>query len=75
MSTATTTVSTTAAAVESAATTTTVEAATTAHASTVEAAAYVATAVEPTRCPTCEGVSTTCIAGTAAVKGSPPVRA
>jgi hypothetical protein len=36
----------------------------------VEAAAYVATAVEPTRCPTCEGVSTTCIAGSAAVKGS-----
>jgi hypothetical protein len=71
VSTTTATVSTTAAAVESAATTTSVEGATTtAHASTVEAAAYVATAVEPTRCPTCEGVSTTCIAGSAAVKGS-----
>jgi hypothetical protein len=69
VSTTTATVSTTAAAVESAAATTSVEAATTAHASTVEAAAYVATAVEPTRCATCEAVSSTCIAGSAVVKG------
>jgi hypothetical protein len=81
VSTTTTTVSTAAAAaVESAATTTSAEAATTtAHASTVEAAAYVptaveptayvATAAEPTRCATCEAVSTTCIAGSAVVKG------